>query len=52
MGTLNYVGNSGYCWTSTISSTNGMNLGFNVTWLNLSDASTHASGFLLRCLSE
>ena len=50
-GALNNVGNNGYSWASTVSGTNGMNLNFNVTWLNPSNANNRAYGFQLRCLS-
>ncbi|WP_299457633.1 hypothetical protein [uncultured Rikenella sp.] len=50
-GALNNVGNNGYSWSSTVSGTNGMNLNFNVTWLNPSNANNRAYGFQLRCLS-
>ncbi|WP_297626669.1 hypothetical protein [uncultured Rikenella sp.] len=48
---MNISGN-GYSWASTVSGTNGMYLGFYVTWLNPSIADGHAYGFQLRCLSE
>ncbi|WP_304708461.1 hypothetical protein [uncultured Rikenella sp.] len=51
-GALNGVGNGGYSWASMISSTNGMLLGFGVTWLYPIGANNRAHGFPLRCLSE
>ncbi len=51
-GGLMYVGTNGYSWASTVKDTDGMNLGFGVTWLVSSCPSGHAYGFQLRCLSE
>ncbi|WP_297628192.1 hypothetical protein [uncultured Rikenella sp.] len=51
-GALGNVGNYGYSWSSTVSGTNGMDLGFSVTWLYPSYADLRAYGFQLRCLSE
>ena len=51
-GALNGVGSNGYSWASTVSGTNGMYLGFDVTWLHPSNAGSRAYGFQLRCLSE
>ncbi|WP_300646620.1 hypothetical protein [uncultured Rikenella sp.] len=47
-----HVGLSGYSWSSAVSGTNGMHLGFNVGWLGPSSAGRRAYGFQLRCLSE
>ena len=52
LGDLANVGGSGYSWSSTISSTNGMNLRLGVTWLYSSSADYRAYSFQLRCLSE
>ncbi|WP_297626546.1 hypothetical protein [uncultured Rikenella sp.] len=52
MGDLANVGGSEYSWSSTISSTNGMNLRLGVTWLYSSSADYRAYSFQLRCLSE
>ncbi|WP_294593967.1 hypothetical protein [uncultured Rikenella sp.] len=46
------VGSCGHSWASTISSTNGTYLNFDVTHLSPSGADGRAYGFLLRCLSE
>ncbi len=46
------VGGNGYSWASTIRSTNGTYLNFDVTHLSPSAADGRAYGFLLRCLSE
>ncbi|WP_294599522.1 hypothetical protein [uncultured Rikenella sp.] len=46
------VGAGGYSWSSTVSGTNGMGLGFHVTWLGPSGSDYRAHGFQLRCLSE
>ncbi|WP_300728159.1 hypothetical protein [uncultured Rikenella sp.] len=46
------VGSCGHSWSSTISSTNGTYLNFDVTHLSPSGADGRAYGFLLRCLSE
>ena len=51
-GSLNYTGNGGYNWTSTISDTNGMYLYFYTAWLTPCLANNRAYGFQLRCLSE
>ncbi len=50
-GALNNVGNNGYSWSSAVSGTNGMNLNFNATWLNPSNANNRGYGLQLRCLS-
>ena len=49
-GVLTSVGNNGYSWSSTVSSTNGMNLNFNYAGLNPSNANNRAYGFQVRCL--
>ncbi len=51
-GALSIVGNRGYSWSSTVSSTGGMYLDFNVAWLDPSYANGRVYGFQLRCLSE
>ncbi|WP_294596542.1 hypothetical protein [uncultured Rikenella sp.] len=51
-GALGNVGHSGCNWSSTVSSTYGMGLSFDVTWLDPSYANSRAYGFQLRCLSE
>ena len=45
-------GYHGFNWSSTVSNTDGTGLGFDMTWLNPSYASSRAYGFQLRCLSE
>ena len=52
LGGLVSVGHYGYSWSSTVSSTNGMNLTFGVTWLIPSTSDYRGYGFQLRCLSE
>ncbi len=52
LGNLMVVDHSGYSWSSTVSGTNGVHLGFNVTWLDPSNADNRAHSFQLRCLSE
>ena len=52
LGALMHVGTNGYSWASTVSSTDGVNLGFGVVWLLFSSTSGRAAGFPLRCLSE
>ncbi|WP_294593685.1 hypothetical protein [uncultured Rikenella sp.] len=49
---LNYVGNYGFNWASTVGGTNGMDLNFNVQSLYSGTSDTRARGFQLRCLSE
>ena len=49
-GALTNVGNNGYSWSSSVSSTNGMNLNFNSSWLNPSNTNNRAYGFQVRCL--
>ncbi|WP_294596478.1 hypothetical protein [uncultured Rikenella sp.] len=49
---LMFSGNRGYSWSSTARGTNGMNLRFDMTWLNPCNADSRAYGFQLRCLSE
>ena len=51
-GALLSVGLSGYNWSSTISSVNGMHLGLSVPWLVPSGTNGRGYGFQLRCLSE
>ncbi|WP_304708320.1 hypothetical protein [uncultured Rikenella sp.] len=51
-GALLSVGNDGYSWTSTVTDTDGMRLGFSVTWFDSSSTGSRAYGFQLRCLSE
>ncbi len=51
-GALGGVGNNGYSWSSSVSGTNGMNLDFNATWLNPSNANNRAHGFQVRCLQH
>ena len=51
-GALYHVGNDGYCWSSTLSETYGMILGFSVTWLAPCGVYHRAVGFQLRYLSE
>ncbi|WP_299456678.1 hypothetical protein [uncultured Rikenella sp.] len=46
------VDHSGYSWSSTVGGTNGVHLGFNVTWLDPNNADNRAHGFQLHCLSE
>ncbi|WP_294600591.1 hypothetical protein [uncultured Rikenella sp.] len=46
------VGNSGHSWSSAVSSTNGLYLGFLVAGLGPSDANSRALGLQLRCLSN
>ncbi|WP_300829576.1 hypothetical protein [uncultured Rikenella sp.] len=51
-GTQSSVGNDGYSWTSTVTDTDGIRLGFSVTWFDSSSTGSRAYGFQLRCLSE
>ncbi len=46
------VGNSGDGWSSTVGSTNGVYLSFNVMWMNPGYTNRRTHGFPLRCLSE
>ncbi|WP_297625834.1 hypothetical protein [uncultured Rikenella sp.] len=46
------LGASGYNWSSSINSTNGMFLAFGSQGLDSNNASNRAHGFQLRCLSE
>ena len=46
------VGNSGDGWSSTVGSTNGVYLSFNVMWMNAGYTNRRTHGFPLRCLSE
>ena len=46
------VGHHGYSWSSAISSTSGVFLGFNTQYLNPSDVYYRGRGLQLRCLSE
>ncbi|WP_297623491.1 hypothetical protein [uncultured Rikenella sp.] len=46
------VGGGSASWSASVSDTNGINLGFGVTWLILNDANARGFGFPLRCLSE
>ncbi|WP_300728663.1 hypothetical protein [uncultured Rikenella sp.] len=49
---LELVGSGSASWSASISDTNGINLGFGVTWLVLNDATARGFGLPLRCLSE
>ncbi|WP_294598404.1 hypothetical protein [uncultured Rikenella sp.] len=49
---LDGVGSNGYSWSSTVCGTDGMHVGFGMTWLNPSSAHNRVYGFQLRCLSE
>ncbi|WP_294597652.1 hypothetical protein [uncultured Rikenella sp.] len=49
---MSRAGDGGYSWSATVSSTNGLHMGFFVTNLNPSSANPRAHGFQLRCLSE
>ncbi|WP_300728666.1 hypothetical protein [uncultured Rikenella sp.] len=51
-GALSNVGNDGFSYSSSVSGSNGVYLGFNVTYLNPSRANSRAYGLQLRCLSE
>ena len=53
-GTPDYVGNSGYSWSSApnLNSINGMLLGFNTADVNPGSTHNRGYGFQLRCLSE
>ncbi len=51
-GALGHVGYEGYSWSSIARGTNGMYLGFNVTWLSSGNEVSRAYDFQLRCLSE
>ncbi|WP_299457443.1 hypothetical protein [uncultured Rikenella sp.] len=51
-GELCVVGNNGYSWSSAVSGTDGVNMGFHVTVLYSSLSDNRAYGFQLRCLSE
>ena len=52
LGDLVYVGHHGFSYSSSVSGSNGVYLGFDVTWLGPSSASSRAYGFQLRCLSH
>ena len=49
-GALMNVGNNGYNWSSAVSGINGLNLGFNATWLSTGNTNNRANGFQVRCL--
>ncbi len=55
-GTLSYIGNSGYSYSSTSHTSNdhyrGMYLSFRTTALSASGSYHRANGLPLRCLSE
>ncbi len=51
-GALDYVGNSGFSWSSTVNDTNGIFLDFYTQGFNSSHASYRENGLQLRCLSE
>ena len=51
-GALGNVGNHGYSWSSSVSTTLGMGLGFSSAWLNPSRTNNRAHGFQVRCLQE
>ncbi|WP_299457391.1 hypothetical protein [uncultured Rikenella sp.] len=51
-GMLELVGTGSASWSVSVSDTNGINLGFGVTWLILNDANARGHGLPLRCLSE
>ncbi len=46
------VGYDGYSWSSAVSGSHGVYLGFNVTLLYLGYANSRGFGIQLRCLSE
>ncbi|WP_294600945.1 hypothetical protein [uncultured Rikenella sp.] len=46
------IGHYGFCYSSSVSGSGGVYLGFYVTSLNPSDASSRGHGLQLRCLSE
>ena len=52
LGTLLYVGDAGYGWSSAVSRLNGMFLHLTAELLLPSNAGNRAHGFQLRCLSE
>ncbi|WP_294601220.1 hypothetical protein [uncultured Rikenella sp.] len=52
LGDLAYVGNSGYSWSSAVSGTGGVFLGFSTQGLYPSSVSGRGHGLQLRCLSE
>ncbi|WP_300646476.1 hypothetical protein [uncultured Rikenella sp.] len=52
LGDLLYIGNSGFCYSSSMSGSNGVYLTFTVASLYHSDAGHRAYGLQLRCLSE
>ena len=51
-GVMTNVGNTGFSWSSTVNSFNGVYLSLSVTDLNPSYSNHRALGFQLRCLSE
>ncbi|WP_294592888.1 hypothetical protein [uncultured Rikenella sp.] len=51
-GALFYIGADGYSWSSTNRDTDGLHLGFGMTWLTPCRMYGNAHGFQLRCLSE
>ena len=51
-GALWNVGNLGYSWSSSVSNTNGLYLGFSATWLITGNTNYRAFGFQVRCLQE
>ncbi|WP_294596555.1 hypothetical protein [uncultured Rikenella sp.] len=51
-GALGNIGNNGYSWSSAVSGTNGVFLGFYTQSLNPSSVDYRGYGLQLRCLSE
>lgn len=51
-GALNYVGNGGYYWSSSIIDASSRNLHFYINGVNTSGAYYRANGFSVRCVQE
>ena len=51
-GALGSVGSSGYCYSSSVNGTNGMDLDFSTRHFNPGYAGNRGDAFQLRCLSE
>ncbi len=51
-GALYGIGSGGYSWASAVNGSDGLHLGFYMTWLIPSGAYYRVYGFQLRCLSE
>ena len=51
-GSANYVGHTGYSWSSAVDNIDGVHLHFYIIWLSPCNTSSRSYGFQLRCLSQ